>query len=44
MRLAVCGGTVSPPIDATLAMLGKERSLARCERALRWARVVHSFS
>ena len=23
IRLAVCGGTVSPPIDATLAILGK---------------------
>jgi glutamyl-tRNA synthetase len=29
IRLAVCGGTVSPPIDATLAILGKAESLRR---------------
>src|SRR5271168_782777 len=34
IRLAVCGGTVSPPIDATLAILGKAESLARMNRAL----------
>jgi glutamyl-tRNA synthetase len=33
IRLAVCGGTVSPPIDATLAILGKIESLARLHRA-----------
>lgn len=33
IRLAVCGGTVSPPIDATLAILGKSESLARLARA-----------
>ena len=27
IRLAVCGGTVSPPIDATLAILGKSETL-----------------
>ena len=38
IRLAVCGGTVSPPIDATLAILGKVESLARLARALKhWA-------
>jgi glutamyl-tRNA synthetase len=38
IRLAVCGGTVSPPIDATLAILGKIESLARLTRALTiWA-------
>jgi glutamyl-tRNA synthetase len=37
VRLAVSGGTVSPPIDATLAILGKSESLARLARALaRW--------
>jgi glutamyl-tRNA synthetase len=37
IRLAVCGGTVSPPIDATLGILGKEESLARLAAALsRW--------
>jgi glutamyl-tRNA synthetase len=33
IRLAVCGGTVSPPIDATLSILGKIESLARLTRA-----------
>jgi glutamyl-tRNA synthetase len=33
LRLAVCGGTVSPPIDATLAILGKEQTLARLGKA-----------
>jgi glutamyl-tRNA synthetase len=33
MRLAVCGGTVSPPIDATLAILGKAETLSRLARA-----------
>jgi glutamyl-tRNA synthetase len=38
IRLAVCGGTVSPPIDATLEILGREESLARLRRALeRWS-------
>jgi glutamyl-tRNA synthetase len=38
IRLAVCGGTVSPPIDATLAILGKHEALARLAAALRhWA-------
>jgi glutamyl-tRNA synthetase len=37
IRLAICGGTVSPPIDATLAILGKVESLARLRRAsARW--------
>jgi glutamyl-tRNA synthetase len=34
IRLAVCGGTVSPPIDATLAILGKSETLSRLARAL----------
>jgi glutamyl-tRNA synthetase len=38
VRLALCGGTVSPPIDATLAILGKSESLERLSRALaRWS-------
>jgi glutamyl-tRNA synthetase len=36
LRVAVCGGPVSPPIDETLAMLGRERTLARLDRALEW--------
>jgi glutamyl-tRNA synthetase len=34
IRLAVCGGTVSPPIDATLAILGKSETLSRLTRAM----------
>ena len=34
VRVAVSGGTVSPPIDATLALLGQSRTLARIDRAL----------
>jgi len=38
LRIAVCGGTVSPPIDATLAILGKAESLSRLSAAAaRWA-------
>jgi glutamyl-tRNA synthetase len=33
IRVAVSGGTVSPPIDATLVLLGRERALARIARA-----------
>jgi glutamyl-tRNA synthetase len=33
IRLAVCGGTVSPPIDATLAILGKAEALSRLAHA-----------
>jgi glutamyl-tRNA synthetase len=31
LRVAVAGGTVSPPIDATLALLGRERTLSRID-------------
>jgi glutamyl-tRNA synthetase len=34
IRLAVSGSTVSPPIDATLAILGKQESLSRLTRAM----------
>jgi glutamyl-tRNA synthetase len=34
LRVAVSGGTVSPPIDATLALLGRERTIARVRRAI----------
>jgi glutamyl-tRNA synthetase len=35
VRVAVTGAAVSPPIDATLALLGRERALARLDAALR---------
>jgi glutamyl-tRNA synthetase len=34
IRIAICGGTVSPPIDATLAILGPDESLSRLTAAL----------
>jgi glutamyl-tRNA synthetase len=34
LRVAVTGGTVSPPIDATLALLGQARTLARLDKSL----------
>jgi glutamyl-tRNA synthetase len=34
IRVAVAGGSVSPPIDITLELLGRERTLARLDRAL----------
>ncbi len=34
LRVAVSGTAVSPPIDVTLELLGRERTLARIERAL----------
>jgi len=33
IRIAVCGGTVSPPIDQTLAILGRAETLARLAAA-----------
>jgi len=38
LRVAVSGGTVSPPIDATVALIGRERVLRRLTRALEWTR------
>jgi glutamyl-tRNA synthetase len=34
MRVAVTGSSVSPPIDATLALLGRERTLARLDAGI----------
>ena len=36
VRVAVSGGTVSPPIDATLEILGRETTLGRLARARQW--------
>jgi glutamyl-tRNA synthetase len=33
LRVALSGGAVSPPIDVTVALLGRERTLARLARA-----------
>ena len=36
LRLAVCGVTVSPAIDVTLSLLGKEKTLTRLEKAIKF--------
>jgi len=36
LRVAVSGGGVSPPIDATLELLGRVRSLERLDRAIQF--------
>lgn len=36
IRVAVSGGSVSPPIDQTLEILGRDVTLARIDRALAW--------
>jgi glutamyl-tRNA synthetase len=37
LRVALTGTAVSPPIDATAALIGRERVLARLDRAVQWA-------
>ena len=34
LRVAICGSGVSPSIDITLSLLGKEKTLARLQRAI----------
>jgi glutamyl-tRNA synthetase len=34
IRVAVSGGTVSPPIDVTLEILGRETTVSRLDRAI----------
>jgi len=38
LRVAVTGGSVSPPIDITLRLLGRERVLRRIDQAVAFAR------
>jgi glutamyl-tRNA synthetase len=38
IRVAISGGSVSPPIDQTLAILGRDETLTRLERAIAFAR------
>lgn len=38
LRVALTGGTVSPPIDITVELIGKDRSLSRLAKALQQAR------
>ncbi len=34
IRVAITGGSVSPPIDVTVALVGRERALARLDKAI----------
>jgi glutamyl-tRNA synthetase len=34
LRVAVTGGAVSPPLDVTLALIGRERVLSRLQHAI----------
>ena len=36
LRVAVCGSAVSPAIDITLSLLGREKTLARIKRAIKY--------
>jgi glutamyl-tRNA synthetase len=36
LRVAVAGTAVSPPMDVTLSLLGRERTLSRIQRAIRY--------
>lgn len=38
LRVAVTGGTVSPPIDITLSLIGRERVMRRIDHAIAFAR------
>lgn len=36
LRVAVSGGAATPPIDTTLRLVGRKRTLERIQKALRW--------
>ncbi len=40
LRVAVCGSGVSPSIDITLALLGREKTVARLQRAISYIQAV----
>jgi len=40
LRVALTGNTISPPIDATAALIGRERTLARLAAARAWAAAI----
>jgi glutamyl-tRNA synthetase len=42
LRVAVCGSGVSPAIDVTLALLGREKTLNRIERAIGYIKNVEN--
>jgi len=42
LRVAVTGGSFSPPIDQTVELLGKERSINRIQRAIEFISSNHA--
>ncbi|MEQ9737092.1 MAG: hypothetical protein RLN67_07665 [Algiphilus sp.] len=36
MRVAISGAAVTPPIDQTLALLGRDTTLERLDAAVQW--------
>jgi glutamyl-tRNA synthetase len=42
LRVAVCGGAVSPAIDATLALLGQAKTLQRIQQAIAYIQAMPS--
>ncbi len=38
LRVAATGGAVSPPIDVTLTLIGRDRVLARVDRAIEYVK------
>ena len=41
LRVAICGSAVSPALDITLSVLGREKTLARIERAVNYIRATN---
>jgi len=39
IRVAITGGAVSPPIDATVWLVGKDRSIKRLDHALELVKI-----
>jgi len=37
LRVALSGSSVSPPIDATVALIGRDRALRRIDQAIAWS-------
>jgi glutamyl-tRNA synthetase len=42
LRVAVTGGSFSPPIDQTVELLGKDRSIDRIRRAIEFISTNHA--
>ncbi len=43
LRVAVTGASVSPSIDLTLSLLGREKTLARMQRAIQYIKNLHGI-